>query len=370
MTMRDANKTCDRLIAFLRHSGLNFLIQETPFSAFLTIRKTFCRGSKTNYNETVIEDKNEDLEKLRIENETFRTLLENKDCQLKKFEEESAALQNRAEKAEEEMLINFKKARINDEKLRDEILILKSVIKKSEGEIASLKVKCSEAAKTIKIQGKNNHNLENKNENLISQVTKLKEIKNDAKKENVNLANEIKVLKTKTRKGVQSKETQADLLSSSCSCFNHRLLDNNNTTTVSSSTRAISIQTCLPLSDSDVAPTVSTFSCLVCSENFITADELIAHAGTEHDLSIDPLKLIDPEEKDDFLKFLKSMNIDGEYLENREKFYPENSDHIHERIKIRIIAQMKFASWSRTIERNMEENDFKSVQHLGKNLET
>ena len=144
--MRDANKTCDRLIAFLRDSGLNFLVQETPFSAFLTIRKTFCRGSKTNYNHPVSEDKYEDLEKLRIENETYKTLIEDKDCQLKKFEEESAALQNRLEKAEKEMLINFKKAKIADEKLKDEILILKSVIKKSEGEIASLKSKCSEAA--------------------------------------------------------------------------------------------------------------------------------------------------------------------------------------------------------------------------------
>ena len=143
------------------------------------------------------------------------------------------------------MLINFKNAKITDEKLRDEIFILKSVIKKNEGEIASLKSKCSEAAKTIKVQGKNIHNLENKNENLITQVTKLKETKNDAKKENVNLANEIKVLKTKTTKVMQSKGTQADPLSLLCSCFN-RLLDNNNTTTVLSSTKSISTQTCPP----------------------------------------------------------------------------------------------------------------------------
>ena len=61
-------------------------------------------------------------------------------------------MQNRAEKAEEEILINFKKAKSSEEKLRDEIFILKSVIKKSEGEIAYLKLKCSEAAKTIKVQ--------------------------------------------------------------------------------------------------------------------------------------------------------------------------------------------------------------------------
>ena len=86
------------------------------------------------------------------------------------------------------------------------------------------------------------------------------------------------------QKPVQSEGTQADPPSSSCSCFN-RLPDNNNTTTVLSSTKSISTQTYLPPSDSDIAPTVSIFSCLVCSENFVTADELIIHAHTEHDLS-------------------------------------------------------------------------------------
>ena len=41
----DARHTCDMLIASLRESNLNFLVQETPFSAFITIRKTFCRGA-------------------------------------------------------------------------------------------------------------------------------------------------------------------------------------------------------------------------------------------------------------------------------------------------------------------------------------
>ena len=113
-----------------------------------------------------------------------------------------------------------------------------------------------------------------------------------------------------------------------------------------------------------------SFECLVCREKFNTASLLSEHADSEHELSIDAEKLTDPNEDDTFLKFLRSMNIDAEYLKQREKYYPENSDHIHERIKIRIISQIKFASHSRAIEYNMQENDFKNTHHKGMNKET
>ena len=57
-------------------------------------------------------------------------------------------------------------------------------------------------------------------------------------------------------------------------------------------------------------------------------------------------------------------------MKDREKYYPEKSDHIHERIKIRIIAQMKFASHSLAIERNMKENDLTHAHYRGMNRET
>ena len=40
----DTRQTCDRLIAPLRDSDLNFLVQDNPFSAFITIRNTLYRG--------------------------------------------------------------------------------------------------------------------------------------------------------------------------------------------------------------------------------------------------------------------------------------------------------------------------------------
>ena len=100
--------------------------------------------------------------------------------------------------------------------------------------------------------------------------------------------------------------------------------------------------------------------CLVCSEKF-TAEDLVLHAVVDHELIINLKKLKDPDENDYFLKFLKSMVVGSEYLEERKKYYPEDWDHVDERIKIRIIAQIKFMSWSQTIERNMDKGIVKQV---------
>ena len=109
--------------------------------------------------------------------------------------------------------------------------------------------------------------------------------------------------------------------------------------------------------------------CLICEKNCITAEDLAKHASAEHDVFIDVEKLADYNEEDNFLRFLKSMIIDQKYLEDRIKYYAKNSDHLYERIKIRIIAQIKFSSFSITIERNMNEKDYKNSIYKGRNKE-
>ena len=371
MTMCDANQNCDELVAILRDSGLNFLIQETPFSLFITIRKTLYKEPKKNFSLT------ENLYQLQTENSALENALEEEKLQHKMCRDKSVALQSRLEKAEKELLLHSKNAKISDEKSREEISMLKAVLKKNEDVISSLKSKSSEAAKSKKFQEQNIHDLRNKNESLIEQVTNLKASKNELKKEKNNLALEVKALKTRMQKISKSESTETSSTPSSGSCLNV-LLNNNNpaTSVVTTMSVSMSTQTCLQFSDS--VPAVSTSSsrssksiqCLVCSENFYSADELIEHAGSEHDLSIDAETLSDSNENDDFVKFLRSMNIDDEYLKDREKYYPEKSDHLHERIKIRIIAQMKFSSHSLAIERNMKENDLKHANYIGINRET
>ena len=120
----DANQACDKLVTCLRDSGLNFLSQETPFSVFITIRKSFYREGKQKFPVT------ENHKNLKTENDTLKNALEDKDLELKTSRDENVALQKRLEKAEKEMLLHFKNVKISDEKFKDEISVLKSELKK------------------------------------------------------------------------------------------------------------------------------------------------------------------------------------------------------------------------------------------------
>ena len=81
MAMPDeVQQSCDKLLTLLRDSGLNFLIQERPYSVFVTIRKSFCREPKKFLNNTV----NEVIdEKLKFENNKLKTTLEDRECELR-----------------------------------------------------------------------------------------------------------------------------------------------------------------------------------------------------------------------------------------------------------------------------------------------
>ena len=171
----DARHTCDMLIASLRESNLNFLVQETPFSAFITIRKTFCRGAYKSVKNPLPEVNAVELKNLKHENEVLKNALEDKELQLESYKEASCVLKNRLERVEHEILKHSKEAKIKEEKLVDEISELKS-------EISSLKSKNIDAAKTIKAHEKSNNNLEKKNKHLVEQ-------KNDIRSENLKLTN-------------------------------------------------------------------------------------------------------------------------------------------------------------------------------------
>ena len=361
MAISHANprQACDTILKIVRDSDLNFYVQETPFSAFITIRKTFFQGSSKGLNNpAVLEVNSDEHEKLKLENEALKNQVKEKDLQIEAYEKSSCLLQSRLEKAEKELLNHFQIKKIDEKKLGDEIIELKSVV-------SSLKAKGLEATRTIKTQAKDIHNLEKKNENLIEQVALLKASKNDLKNEKVNLLNEVKALKVKTQKKSKCSVTQTDP-PVSCLC-----LDNNNSTApVTVMSKPTETSSCPSDSAQAVANITSSQSikCLICAETFRTAEDLVKHAGDDHDILIDAKKITDTNEDDSFLRFLKSMIIDQQYMEERVQYYPQNCDHIYERIKIRIIAQIKFLSHSRAIERNMQENNLNNY-YRGRNEE-
>ena len=78
----------------------------------------------------------------------------------------------------------------------------------------------------------------------------------------------------------------------------------------------------------------TAFKCLVCARFLDDAEELKKHSEDDHKLSVDLQKLNDPNEDDSTSRFLRSLNVDDDYLNLRRKYFPGHFDHIEEKIKI------------------------------------
>ena len=163
-----ALETSDQVILCLKKSGLNFLVQETPFAAFITIRKKFYKDFKKppEANENIVQDE-KTIRELQKENEILKE---------KMFELETSGSEK--VKAEKEMLKHFEDARVSKAKLFDEISTLKYLNKKNSDIIAENKIEMSKEEKKAKSFEKTVHNLGTKIHNLNEQVANLKIIKN------------------------------------------------------------------------------------------------------------------------------------------------------------------------------------------------
>ena len=73
------------------------------------------------------------------------------------------------------------------------------------------------------------------------------------------------------------------------------------------------------------------------------------HSEDKHDISLDQQAFEDPDEEEPFVWFFKSMKIDSDYIKHRKQFYPQHWNHIEERVKIRLIAQLKLKNCSEEI---------------------
>ena len=137
MAMHDAQIACEKLLTLVRGSDLNFLIQETPYSAFVTIRKSFCREPKNCSNNTFDEVCDE---KLKVENDALKSTLKDTESQLISRKKELETLQSRLEKAENEILDIIKEEKAAKDKLEEKIANLISENKKNDELISSLKL--------------------------------------------------------------------------------------------------------------------------------------------------------------------------------------------------------------------------------------
>ena len=332
MESKSAMATCENVLSVLKNSGLNFIIQETPFSAYLTIRKKFCKDFKNN--NTVVEDiQNEQIKKqvTKLENENgyLKNELEKTLIKVDTVVNENQVLQQRLKNAEKDMLKHFTDSKLSEARLAQEISGLKQTNKKSKEHISELSAEISKEEKKVKALEKTITKLEAKIRSVTEQLETCRSDKNNNKKEYEKLIKEVKILKDKVPKtqALKSISTQTDTMKP------------------------------LPTTESSPARNSSEkheyVKCLVCGETFKSAEDFKDHSKNEHDILIDVQILENSVDEDEFTRILKSMVVDSQYLQERIHYYPAHWDHIDLRIKIRMIAKMKYEGISRQIDRSM-----------------
>ena len=133
-----ADQVCEKLIKDIKASNLNYLLNETPYSAYITIRKKFTKAHADLSNVTLVQNYDGSLEASQAENNLLRIECTN-------LKEESDALKNKntvledklAGYAEENVAFNQK------------LFILKGEISIQQNENQSLKDKLKVKLKKI-----------------------------------------------------------------------------------------------------------------------------------------------------------------------------------------------------------------------------
>ena len=320
--------TCENVLSTVKKSGLNFIIQETPFSAYLTIRKTYYKDFQ---NPTVTEDNQNEqsddkVKKLEKENIYMREELKETARKFEIMKNDNQVLQERLADAEKEMLKKSTDAKLSEAKMTQEISSLKQTSKKCNDKILELTMEMSEEEKKIKSLEKYIAKLEAKNQNITEQLDNSKSDKNNNKKEKDKLEKEVKILKDKISKAKPK-------------------------TSISTQTEETDI---IPVSQGSPiltkAKSCENVKCLVCSETFKSAEDFQDHSKDQHNIVIDVNILENSVEEDDLTRMLKSIVVDRQYLQDRVKYYPAHWDNIDLRIKIRMILKMKYQGISRQID--------------------
>ena len=345
-----ASKACDAVMSAIKTSQLDFVIQETPYSSFVTIRKKFQKGFNPRVQVAEIKTaENHMLEEVHLENGKLKEVIKEKESQLELTKENSILLQEKLEKAEKDILKLHEENAKQKAIFAEELSILKAQIKEKGDEILVYKVDAVKLGKTIKSLEKEVHNCEKKTSSLEEKIETLNVSKAEIKKERDRLLKDVKNL-TKNSKKMQIFETLA--VQTECVPENNNISQKCEGTSSSRAPQTV-CRGSQTSSSSEVSFSVigehglQTFDCVVCDKTFLSADSLQVHVQSEHDLMLDLGKLTDHHEKDPFVRFLKSMEVGEEYIEERIKLYPSHWDHVGERVKFRRLAQIKLAITSK-----------------------
>ena len=165
MSPKTALEACEKVLGSLRHSGLHFVMQETPYSTYITIRKRFLKVSASSLSQTVeTAPKSESVTVKKDQNlEALEEIIQNL-----RVEKDSL---NEQVKQHSKSLKNITKLR--DEK-ESEAAALKIALKNQGNELINLKSDVKQYNKNLKSKEKDIYALDVKSDNLADTLKRVK----------------------------------------------------------------------------------------------------------------------------------------------------------------------------------------------------
>ena len=207
----DANYAADDIISAVKKSNLNFYIQESPFSLFINLRKSFIKNKNGNIIRTPDSGTNDDtMEQIKK--------LEQEKCKLSDSVEHLEVELNVTKKALHEMRVEFEKVKSEnlkaysnaDKAIKENEEIEKenkALNQKNDGlqaKIEALEIEKATTQKSMKLKVIENNNLEKKFKSSIK----------DLEIENNKLKNEVIEKEDEVRKTVEEKASLQEKMSS------------------------------------------------------------------------------------------------------------------------------------------------------------
>ena len=199
---------CLSLLSSIRRSNLHFIIQEFPFSLYVTLRKKFT----SNPAATIITCPTQSpicessVSTSTVELEAANASLEKKEIELANSYEIIQQIENKIECCEANFFKESNNLKQSKDVLKDEIKMLKESIKKGNIEHDNLKKNLSEGNKNVKFYEKENYNLQKRIENFTETIKHLKDNIAVTKKEKNSADKQLKMLETK----IKTKKEKSD----------------------------------------------------------------------------------------------------------------------------------------------------------------
>jgi len=184
-------KSCIQILNSVRNSNLNFSCQETPFSLYLTVRKSWNK----KYCKSEHKGVDPNLEMILSENNLLKAELADVKAQLNISKDNTSEFETKIAAAESEVLKVYKETKslkLVFAKKDDEIVALKTSIKNSTTQMEQTGLELLNLKKMLKSKDKEIYNLENYKINHQETVKALKENVRDIKKVNKALEKQAK----------------------------------------------------------------------------------------------------------------------------------------------------------------------------------